>query len=343
MSELNKYDQSNFLIIKVTYMYYVSGLSQNDIAKALDISVTTVSRLLKKGREKKVVEFVIRDPFVECLKVGKEIKDIFGLKDAIIAPAVDDHFIEGVPEEERKDNVKKLVALEAARYLQRIIKKDDVLGITWGSTIYYMINYLNPAQRIPATFVTLHGSLSYYVNEWDVRTLIRRIAKAFSGKNYSLPTNAMVSSAQLAKLLKQEDNIAKVYKMFDKINISISGIGSLYPQLNSILSKPDYLSPRDLVNLQKERVVGDIALHFFDNNGNECQTDLVERTLSMDFEKFKKIKQKISIASGVEKAFTVYSALKGHLIDTLIVDNQLAEKILNLYHREKELGEKIYQ
>ena len=80
--ELDKYEQSSFLIIKVTYMYYLSGISQRRIAKDLGISVTTVSRLLKKGREKNVIEFVIRDPYVECLKltrseerrVGKECR-----------------------------------------------------------------------------------------------------------------------------------------------------------------------------------------------------------------------------------------------------------------------------
>lgn len=342
MKDLNKYEQSSFLIIKVTYMYYIVGMSQNEIAHNLNISVTTVSRLLKKGREKEVIEFVIRDPYVECLNQESELKSIFGLKDAIIAPAVNENILEGDNPAD-KDNVKKLVALEAARYLQRIIKKEDVLGITWGSTVYYMINYLNPSQRIPATFVTLHGSLSYFVNEWDVRTLIRRISKAFSGKNYSLPTNAMVSSVDLANLLKQEPNIAKVYKMFDKINISISGIGSLYPELNSILARPDYLNPKDLKNLQKKHVVGDIALHFFDNKGNECQTDLIDRTISMDFERFKKIPQKISVASGTEKAYTVYSALKGKLIDTLIIDNKLAEKILDLHYRETELKENIWK
>ncbi|EFV01572.1 hypothetical protein HMP0721_0965 [Pseudoramibacter alactolyticus ATCC 23263] len=51
--ELDKYEQSSFLIIKVTYMYYLSGRSQRRIAKDLGISVTTVSRLLKKGPGKK--------------------------------------------------------------------------------------------------------------------------------------------------------------------------------------------------------------------------------------------------------------------------------------------------
>ena len=105
--ELDKYEQSSFLIIKVTYMYYLSGRSQRRIAKDLGISVTTVSRLLKKGREKNIIEFVIRDPYVECLKLEKDLKKIFGLTDVVIAPAVDGQIIgeESLNDPDRKSNV----------------------------------------------------------------------------------------------------------------------------------------------------------------------------------------------------------------------------------------------
>ena len=47
------YNQSAFLVIKIAYMYYIENYSQNEIAKALQISVTTVSRMLKKANTKK--------------------------------------------------------------------------------------------------------------------------------------------------------------------------------------------------------------------------------------------------------------------------------------------------
>lgn len=324
---VDMYNQSTFLVVKAAYMYYITGLPQSEIADELSISITTVSRLLKRAKEEKIIEFVIRDPFVECLKLEKNLREIFGLKDVIIAPALSCDDDEQISD---PDNVKKLVALEAARYLQRIIKSDDILGITWGSTIYHMINYLNPAQKVNATFVTLHGSLSCCVNDWDVRTLVTRIAKAFSGQNYFLPTQTLMSSKKVADMLKREPMIASVYQMFERINISVTGIGSLYPQLDSVLAKPEYLSSREVALLQEKNVVGDIALHFIDQQGRECDTDLKERTISMDFEKYKKIETKITIASDKKKAHTVLSALRGGLIDVLIIDSQLGEAILKL-------------
>lgn len=333
----DKYNhQSVFLILKAAYLYYIENKSQGEIASQLNISITTVSRLLKKAKEEKIIEFVIRDPYVECIHLEEELRKVFGLKEVIIAPGV---YVEEEKtlNEERDENVKKLVALEGARYLQRIIRENDVLGMTWGSTMYHLINYLNPSQKVNATFVTLHGSIACCDNELDVRTLVSRISKAFSGTNYPLLTEALMSTKVAADIIKQEKNIQKVYHKFDEINISISGTGSLYPVMNSVLGKPEFMSPEDLMNLQKKNVVGDIALHFFDKDGKECETDLVDRMISIGFEQYKRIPTKITIASGRGKAHTVLSALKGSLIDVLIIDYDLGVEILQLVKREKGL------
>lgn len=329
----DKYDQSGFLVLKAAYAYYIDGKPQSEIASEMGISITTVSRLIKKAKEDRIVEFVIRDSLIECLQLGNELKALFQLKDVIIASGGEE------PDEDHTDVSllnrgaslsQKMVALEAARYLQRIIKEDDVLGITWGSTVYEMINYLNPAQRVDATFLTLHGSLASCISEWDVRTLVIRLAKAFSGRNFMLLSEALLDSAETAKLLRRERNIALLYRMFDRVNISINGIGSLYPKLDSILAKPNYLPKENVDELVTAGAVGDIALRFFDKSGKECRTSLVDRTLSIQFDQFLKIPCKITIASGERKAHTVYYALKGGLIDVLIIDKVLASRILKI-------------
>ena len=65
--------------------------------------------------------------------------------------------------------------------------------------------------------------------------------------------------------------------------------------------------------LKQENVSGDIALRFFDHDGQECNTTLKERMISISMEQFKKIDRKISLVSGVSKANAVLSALKGGL------------------------------
>ena len=58
----------------------------------------------------------------------------------------------------------------------------------------------------------------------------------------------------------------------------------------------------DLEMLKQENVSGDIALRFFDHDGQECNTTLKERMISISMEQFKKINRKISLVSGVSKS-----------------------------------------
>ena len=330
----DKYNQSSFLVIKAAYLYYIKEKPQNVIAEELNISITTVSRLLKRAKEERIVQFVIRDNYIECIELEAELKEAFQLQNVIIAPS--SFYPEEDGENEDPESDKKLVALEAARYLQRIIRPGDTLGITWGSTVYEMINYLNPAQRVDATFVTLHGSLAACKDEWDVRTLVQRLAKAFSGKKYAFLSDALMSSSETVVALKKEKRFAQMYKIFDKVDISICGIGSFYLEVTTILASPSYIEEKLRKQLEDKEVVGDIALRFFDKNGKECETDLKERTISIDFETYKKIPQKIAIASGRYKAHTVYYALIAGLIDVLIVDSKLGTELIRLYQKNKE-------
>lgn len=325
---IDKYQHSVSLVLKVAYLYYIENKPQSEISSMLGISITTVSRLLAKAKEDKIVEFVIRDPYIECIHLEEEFKKKFNLQDVIITPGITSE--EDVNTELAKENTKKLVAMESARYLQRIIREGDILGVTWGSTIYQMINYLNPSQKLNAKFVTLHGSIACCENELDVRTLVARMAKAFFGEKYYLLTDALMSSKEAVDIMLKERNNRLVFEMFDKINISISGIGSFYPVTESVLASPDFMSSSDLSSLQDEHVAGDIALRFFNQNGKECQTSLSQRMIAISLEQFKKIKKKISVASGTSKANALYSALKGGLIDVLIIDYKLAEAVLKL-------------
>lgn len=326
--DIDKFHQSVSLVIKVAYLYYIENKPQNEIAGKLGISITTVSRLLNKAKEDKIVEFVIRDPYIECIRLEEKLRSRFQLKDIIIAPAVTSE--DGINSEIADENAKKLVAMEGARYLQRVIKENDVLGITWGSTVYHMINYLNPSQKVKAKFVTLHGSIACCENELDVRTLVSRMAKAFFGENYYLLTDALMSSVEAAQIMKEEKNNQRVFEMFDRINISVSGIGSFYPIERSVLSSPDFINSEELDALKSQNVTGDIALRFFDHDGNECNTSLANRMITISMEQFKKIDCKISLVSGVAKANTVLSALRGGLVDVLILDYKLAQEILRL-------------
>ncbi len=313
------YNQSLCLVLKAASMYYLEKHSQKDIAESLNISVPTVSRLLKRAKEEGIISFVMPAPYCQCLELEKELRLRYGLKEVIVVPPSD--------EERSPLEVKKAVALEGARYVQRMIKPDDILGIAWGGTMYELIQYLNPCQKTAATFVTLHGSITSCNSKFDVNTLVRRIAMAFGGKQYAISTPGLLSSAQEAEKMRQRKDIAYVFSLFEKISFSVSGIGSFYPEPTSPLSQLSYLSEQEYQTLSAYSPYGDLILRFIDENGSECPGDLARRTLAIGLETYRKIPRKLIAASGTHKAHTLKAALKGGLADVLIIDYALAKKL----------------
>lgn len=319
------YMPSTWLALKTAELYYIEKLSQKEIASILKISNVTVSRMLQRAKELGIIQFSIPESYCSSLILSKKIQSFFSLKDVIVVSgSFKDIINKGL-------NIKQMTALEGARYLQRIIQENDILGIAWGKTMYYLINYLNPCQKASTSFVTLHGNLGNHLEELESQSLVHRASMAFGGsQTAAFYYDGLLSSEEALRTIMKKTDIAKIYELLNKITISISGIGSFYPEPTSPLVNSSYLSKYELQELKNEKAYGDILLRFIDKNGNECHTSLEKRTLSISFEDYKKIPCKILVVSGEHKAHTLHAALQGGLADVLVISEDLAIKLIEL-------------
>lgn len=318
------YNQSTCIVSAVAYQYYVEGKTRSEISESLALSPSTISRLLKRAKEEKIIEFKITEPYLTCNRMEEAIQKTYGLKSVIVVP---------VEEEETYDNmeeIKKRVALEGARYLQRIIKNGNVLGLCWGGTMYHLIQYLNPCRKMNANIVTLHGSIANADPKLSAKNLVRRAAMAFGGQHASITEPGLFTSEEKLKEVKNTEKIKKILASIEKIDISVSGVGCLYPQRDSLLVTAEYLTEDEIHMLEEENAYCDVLLRFIDKDGNECDTSLKNRTLSIDLDTYKKIPCKIIVASGSRKSLSIKALLKGKMMDVLIIDYYLAKAVLEL-------------
>ena len=314
------YTQSLWIVMQVAQLYYKDGLSGVEIAQRMGLSASTVSRLLNKARAQNIISFSLAEPYMECLRVAEELKKRYGLREAIV-----------VPTEGGIDDNRRTVALEGARYLQRVIADNDVLGVAWGRTMSYVIQVLNPCLKSNNTIVTLHGNISKVSHEFNPETLVSRIAMAYGGEQYCFKDDALCRSAEeLEQVLRNEDN-RKTYEMLKKVTISITGCGSLYPYPDSPLLTPEYhyLTSRDLNEIRTSQACGDMLLRFFDNEGQECDTNMRERTLGISLKDYKEIPTRVMVSADRNKSYTVRALLRGGLANVVILDQSLASKVLD--------------
>lgn len=315
------YSQSTCVAARAAQMYYIEHATQRAIADQLGISVPTVSRLVNRARNEGLVRFSIPEPFASCLSLEKDIKDAFGLSDVLVAPCSD---------EDDPEARKRAVALEGARLVQRLTTPSDILGIAWGGTMYHLIQYLNPCRRVPASFLTMHGSISSCGAELNSATLVERMAMAFGGRRYAIEHAGLAASPDDLSTYWDDPDIARVGALYDKITVSVSGVGSVHPQLDSRLVRSQFVNDSEVKEIAAAGAFGDMVLRFFDEDGNECDTSLAERTLGISLEQYREIPCKVVAANGAHKAHTVRALLRGRLADVLVVDEALAKAIMSL-------------
>jgi DNA-binding transcriptional regulator LsrR (DeoR family) len=94
------------------------------------------------------------------------------------------------------------------------------------------------------------------------------------------------------------------------------------------------LSDEELAEFEGSGVVGDVCARYYDLGGNEVDSAMRDRILSVSLDDLRAIPTVVGIAAGREKALGILGALRGGIIDVLICDDQAARAVLNFDRKE---------
>ena len=218
--------------------------------------------------------------------------------------------------------------------MQRVVSDNDVIGVAYGETVWYVYNYLNPCQRHSSQFVTLHGVLEHATNRLDGSWLVPRIAKAFGGKYYTINCKGLQDSREDVLRSLSEPDVCRCFEQFPKITVSISGVGLVDPHAKqeTILLRSNFMSADAKKAVKESDACCDLMLRFLNQNGQESQTLMRSRVVGIPLESYRRIPNKIIVAAGREKWRAVLALLRGKLADTLIVDQNLAREVYQATH-----------
>ena len=142
-------DEELAVIAEVARMYYIEGMSQLDIANMLFFSKAKVSRALRIAREEGIVEFHINYPLKRSMRLESELKRRFGLQEALV--------VTDLYSNQNTDISIKRIGEMAASYLDEILKDGDMIGLSWGRTMYQTVRQLNPSSPRKIQVVQLVG------------------------------------------------------------------------------------------------------------------------------------------------------------------------------------------
>ncbi len=213
----------------------------------------------------------------------------------------------------------------AAYYFDSVVKENTVIGISWGSTLYHLVQNINENNKknIPITVVPIMGASNSSRPDRDSMDLAKTLSAAYGGKCQYIYAPLFVKTVILRESLIQDNMIKDALALAKNADIMLSSIGSIENR-----TWINYLGDRTFTALEEKGAVGHIGGHFFDIDGNEVITPLSSRMIGVSFDDLRKCKNLICVAAGVEKSKALKGALASGIIDTLIIDNTCAQGIV---------------
>lgn len=310
------------VIAEIARMYYVEGMSQRRIADILYFSGAKVSRAIKLAREQNIVEFHINYPLRRSLLLEAELKRSFYLENALVVTDLYDNGSADI-------SIKRIGEM-AACYLEETLKDGDRVGLSWGRTMYQTVSQLRPKEPRQIQVIQLVGSSAKdYEASLEAPALVQEMARAFHGTYSLLYAPMYISNDIVRRELMKERVIKKTLDEIRSADYIVTGIGDV-----SISQKPvtwaGFLSPQKKQALMKKGAVGYLCGYFFDKEGERLQDPMNDRIIGIEFEEIKKIPHVIVAAGGLDKTNAIFSAIRGGLVDCLITDSRIAEKLLAL-------------
>lgn len=221
-----------------------------------------------------------------------------------------------------KNNEKELVkdvTKCGADYFLSILKEDDIVSITGGTTMREFANNIKTDKKYPSvTIVPARGSMGKDI-EYQSNNVVATIGKNLNS-SYKLLNIPDLLGEEAMKSVIREPEIKQTLDYINKTNILVFGIGKA-----DEMAKKRRIEEKTLETIIKKGGVGEAFGHYFNHKG-----DIVFKlkTVSIDFNTFKNVKENIAIFCGKEKVDALIALTNINKNLVVVTDEESAEEIL---------------
>jgi deoxyribonucleoside regulator len=309
-------DSRMALLARIASMYYDQNKNQQEIADMTGVNRTAISRMLSEAREQGVVDIKVNYPW-SSRRLEEALQCNFGLKAARVM--VTDH--------ETHDEMLRGLGVLAAGYFNQILQDGMVVGISWGSALYQMIQALQPMNGENVEVIQLIGATGSESMLTDGPLLAQFLAQRLNSSCRYLHAPLVVASQLVRDSLLQDRVIRETLNRAADASIALVGIGSINADLYS-LKRAGYIEEPERQKIETTGIVGDVCGHHYTLQGECPNIDINQRIVAIDVKTLSAIPSVIAVAGGIQKGDAILGALRAGFINVLVTDMETAEYLL---------------
>ncbi len=310
-------------MVQCLELYYRQQKQQKEIAEALGVSSSKVSRLLKRAFEEGLIRVELDLP--QNPRLAAALVERFGLREAVVVPAGG------------RGEIKAELGAAAAAYFEKVAANGIRVGLSCGFTLYHTIHQLRERRFRDLTLYPLSGESTLRLVDLSPNTLVGMMAAKYRPHvaAYALPVQHLTSLREIERerrRLLRDPEVRKIYEAAQAVDIALVGIGMIGGETPGFcqLAEAYGVSVR---TLRKLGVVGEINYQPFDAAGKLVDRrelrPLFRRVLSVTAERLQALSRAdssyvIAVAGGRQKTAAIQGALRGRFLNVLITDEDTA-------------------
>lgn len=302
----------------VAHAYYVLNETMDLIGRRIGVSRSTVSRMLSEARARGIVQITVRS-------TGRTPDDLRPHLDPF---GVTGHVVDIRPGAAPTARL-EAVARTAGHLVSSLMHDGGSLGIAWGTTVSAVVEQLPVTPLRDVTVVQLNGAASGWTTGVRyVGDILDRATVAFHGRPQAFPTPAFFDDPETRRLLWQETSVRRVLDMQRSLDVALFGVGSAHARPPSHVYAAPYLSPADLLELEREQVVGDMCTVFLREDGTYADIGLNARSSGPTPDLLRTLPRRICVVTGSAKVPALVGALRSRAISDLVIDEPTATALV---------------
>ncbi|MFV0458443.1 MAG: sugar-binding transcriptional regulator [Actinomycetales bacterium] len=314
--------RAHSVLVAAARMHYLDGKSQSEIAKALDLSRSSVSRILAQARERGIVEIRIhperdinRRPDLE-----QTLATLTGVEALVAARPTGRTSI-------------AVVAELAARRVEDELPTLSSLGLSWGQTVAALVDEILLDSVFPHLHVhALVGGMPTTGPAGNDAIELLAVKGGFHVHRFEAP--AVVESKVTWQALMGESSIQRTIAEAGAVQAAVVGIGSTGVHASPRVVEAMRLNPAERAEFDAQEPVGDLAGRYYDLSGTAVGPPTSERVVGISLAQLRSIPRVMGIAGGREKAPGVVGALRTQALGTVVLDEELAADVVCLLRGE---------
>ncbi|MBI3710400.1 MAG: sugar-binding transcriptional regulator [Proteobacteria bacterium] len=306
--------QEDQLSTRIAWLYYVEGLTQEQIARRLHQNRVKVLRTLAACRQDGTVQIRINSKLAECLALERKLEKTFGLTEAVV-----------VPTPANPKQVSAIVGNALGAWLSDRLQSRQTIGVGWGRTLQASLSAIDKRAWKGQTVVSLLGGLTR-AHAMSPFEFAWRFSNIIGADCYYVSAPVYTSDSATRDSLMAQKGLRELFEKAATADIAVVSVGALTD--DSTIPDLGLVEREDLDALRASGAVGDLLGHYLKADGSLVDHRLNRCVMAFEPRRLRRIRNVVLASGGTEKVLILKAALATTQAKTLLTDEKTAARLV---------------